>query len=212
MFIKRGPSRPCSQVTRSRHWGSYCTWFGVESWVKSGSVMHLGVLLWNVMPAQWGNVRHALVWLETRVRGMFWQSGSASHRNEIRPPPPPHSTESIPFASYADCWIYANRTMLDWCRVPLWRPLFIQLPPPNTQSSLSWTEEWHLPICCSTLWSDLFFLSLYPLSHSESVPRHGFCLSVWKHSFAVKILAELKVVVINSVLDFLHIDHLNKFC
>lgn len=55
--------------------------------------MHLGVLLWNVMPAQWGNVRHSLVWLETRVRECSGSQGA--HRNEIRAPPPPPTPQNL---------------------------------------------------------------------------------------------------------------------
>ena len=120
---KGGHSEPHSQVTRSHRCGEDI----VHEWNLDLWCISVGLLPRNVMPAQWGNVWHSLVRLETRVRGCSGRQ--RTHRNEIGPLLP-HTPECIQFASYADCWIYANRTMLDWCRVPLWRPLFIQLSLP----------------------------------------------------------------------------------
>ena len=171
--IKRAHSHSHSQVTRSLRYGKDIVHDLVSNseWNLEAWCIPVGLLQWNVMPAQWGNVWYSLVRLETRVGDCSGRQ--RTHRNEIRPVlPPSPPTQCIPFASCADCWIYANRTMLDWCRVPLWRPLFIQLPFPIFLTPISRFLE---------LESGLYLFAV--------VPCHLICSSFSSEMFRLMALA-----------------------
>lgn len=177
---KRAHDNSHSQITRSCRCGedivhdlmSNSEW-NLEAWC-----IPVGLLLWNVMPAQWGNVWYSNVRIETRVGECSGRQ--RAHRNEIRPLLP-HPTQCIPFASYADCWIYANRTMLDWCRVPLWRPLLIQLPFPIFLTPIPLFLELKSGIY-------LFAVALCDLIYSSS-------LSFWKCSGSRTLLIGVETFI-----------------